>query len=168
MSATRSITRPPTAAVTDEPAVVATAVLETVPRLMRWIREANRANTEPGLTVPQLRAMRLLHRSPGVGVSAIAEHQGIGVASASALVDRLVRRGLVDRTQDPAERRRVMLTLTAEGTARLEATTRATRDRLGVMLRTLTAIQRQDIERAMSVLAAALEPRVGDDQGPRG
>lgn len=124
---------------------------------MRWIRAANRATTGTEVTVPQSRVLMHLRRRPGVGVSAIAEHLGIGVASASALVDRLVRRGFVARTQDPAERRRVILTLTPEGSARLSAATAATRRHLALALADRTPEERTSIVTAMTALLESID-----------
>lgn len=45
----------------------------------------------------------------------MAEHLGITKATASAMIERLVQRGLIDRTPHPQERRQVVLTLTVEG-----------------------------------------------------
>jgi DNA-binding MarR family transcriptional regulator len=135
---------------------VAAAVIDGVPRLMRWIRAANRAGTARELTVPQMRALMLLRRSPGVGISAVAEHQGIGLASASALVDRLVRRGLVDRAQDPDERRRVVLTLTSDGSARLATAIEGTRHHLARALSERTPAERSAIAGSLALLLDSL------------
>jgi DNA-binding MarR family transcriptional regulator len=51
-------------------------------------------------------------RRPGAPLTSVAEHLGVSRSTASALVDRLVRRQLVSRTEDPQKRRCVMLTLT--------------------------------------------------------
>ncbi|MFP5308343.1 MAG: MarR family winged helix-turn-helix transcriptional regulator [Actinomycetes bacterium] len=48
-------------------------------------------------------------------VSAVAEACGRHVSSTSRLVDGLVAKGLVDRAEDPTDRRGVVLTLTAAG-----------------------------------------------------
>jgi DNA-binding MarR family transcriptional regulator len=137
---------------------------------MRWIRTANRATTAADVTVPQSRVLMLLRRTPGIGVSAVAEHLGIGLASASALVDRLVRRGLVDRVQDPAERRRVVLTLTPLGSTRLAIATDATRRHLARALTDLTPVERATITAAMAVLVDSIadwDPDPTTSDGPR-
>jgi DNA-binding MarR family transcriptional regulator len=57
-------------------------------------------------------------------VSAVAEACGRHVSSTSRMVDGLVARGLVDRSEDPEDRRAVVLTLTPAGR---EAVTRVER-----------------------------------------
>ena len=135
---------------------VAALVVDSVPRLMRWVRTGTRADAAPGLTVPQLRVMLLLRRSPGSGVSAVAEHQGVSLASASALVERLVRQGLVDRAQDPKERRRVLLTLTAAGAERLRAVSLGTRRAMARALSHRSPAELAVIAQAMDLLMASV------------
>ena len=97
--------------------MVADAVLETVPRIMRRIRRAMRAGEgrDPGTTLPQLRALLFVRRKPGCSRSTLAEHLGMTPPGCSGLVERLVRAGWLERTIDPDERRRVQLGLTADG-----------------------------------------------------
>jgi len=120
---TRGPVARPAAAASGEPDVSAAAdhVLEAVPRVMRRIRQAMRAEAggPPTTTVPQLRALLYVRRSPGSSLSAMAEHLGMTLPACSALAERLVRAGWLERTIDPAERRRVQLRLTALGMERV-------------------------------------------------
>jgi DNA-binding MarR family transcriptional regulator len=80
------------------------------------------------LTVPQFRAMRYVSRHRGTGLTPLAEHLGMSTSSASALVERLVRSGMVERETDPDERRRIRLEASpagAEVVARAQLGTRA-------------------------------------------
>ncbi|HEX5466120.1 MAG TPA: MarR family winged helix-turn-helix transcriptional regulator [Candidatus Limnocylindrales bacterium] len=101
-------------------------ILEVVPQTMRRIRRQMRAQaTPPGeggptpLTVPQLRALLFIRRKPDVSLSTLSEHLGESAPAASALVERLVRAGLLERRPDPEERRRIQLRLTPDGRARV-------------------------------------------------
>jgi DNA-binding MarR family transcriptional regulator len=97
----------------------ARAVMETVPRVVRAIREEARRGGAPLLTIPQLRTLGFLDRQPGACLGHLAEHLGVSVPTASTLVDRLVGRDLLTRTQDPRERRRLVLALTPLGARHL-------------------------------------------------
>ena len=72
---------------------------------------------ERGITMAQLKALMAVNAAdqPGVAVTVLGSELGIGQSSASLLVDQLVRQGLVTRTADPADRRRVLVTASAEG-----------------------------------------------------
>ena len=88
-------------------------VVETVPEIMRIIRAGVRK--QGTLSVPQVRVLSHLRRQPGSSVSELAFVLDISIPSASALVERLVKKKLVQRQDDPNERRRVLLTLTQDG-----------------------------------------------------
>jgi DNA-binding MarR family transcriptional regulator len=67
------------------------------------------------ISMQQLRAIYVLRDEEIATVGRLAELFGIGLPAASILADRLVRAGFVDRNDDPADRRRVLLTLTRAG-----------------------------------------------------
>src|ERR1700682_3724283 len=67
------------------------------------------------ISMQQLRAMYLLRDEEEASVGRLAELFGIGLPGASLLADRLVRTGYVERRGDPADRRRVLLSLTRGG-----------------------------------------------------
>jgi DNA-binding MarR family transcriptional regulator len=67
------------------------------------------------ISMQQLRALTVLRDEEVATVGRLAELFGIGLPAASILADRLVRAGYVDRNDDPADRRRVLLTLTRAG-----------------------------------------------------
>ena len=57
-----------------------------------------------GLTLSQLRVLHLLRDHPA-SCGQLAEHLGITASTATALIDRLVRRGLLERRPRPGDRR---------------------------------------------------------------
>ncbi|HEV2028444.1 MAG TPA: MarR family transcriptional regulator [Candidatus Dormibacteraeota bacterium] len=67
------------------------------------------------ISMQQLRALYLLRDEEEVPVGRLAELFGIGLPAASLLADRLVRSGFVERRGDPADRRRVLLSLSRAG-----------------------------------------------------
>jgi DNA-binding MarR family transcriptional regulator len=66
-----------------------------------------------GLTLHQLDALMALERSP-LAMRALAERLEISESAATALADRLVAHGLVERRVDPNDRRSVRLVLSGE------------------------------------------------------
>jgi len=62
-------------------------------------------------TIPQIRAMMMLHMAGKSTLKNLASALDISHPSASQMVDRLVEMDMVNRVQDPEDRRRVMLTL---------------------------------------------------------
>jgi len=94
-------------------------IMETVPRVMRFIRREMRAQGSLFLSVPQLRTLVHLDRHPGTDLTSVADHLGVTAATASAVVNRLVHQGLVHREAHPLKRRHVVLSLTRSGSHRL-------------------------------------------------
>ena len=126
-------------------------VLEVVPLGSRWLRAAVRRR-EPSWSLPQLHTLGFLQLNPGASLSELAGHLGVGLPSASTLVSRLVAAGQVDRRDDPAERRRTILTLTPQGEQQLEAALQASREELSQRLRSLPARDLTRVNQALAVL----------------
>jgi len=70
---------------------------------------------ETGLTLPQVLTLYELHDHGPRCVSSVAEVLHLSQPATSQLVDRLVQEGLVDRAEDPRDRRRKRLAITARG-----------------------------------------------------
>ena len=72
------------------------------------------------LSMRQLAALLLLAHREVLSVGGLATDLGISRPVASHLVDQLVQRGLVSRSEDTADRRRTWVCLTAQGQDVLE------------------------------------------------
>jgi DNA-binding MarR family transcriptional regulator len=151
-------TSPPHLNATLTPArASAEAVLDTVPSIMRVIRSHMREGRAEGMSVPQFRALLYLRRNPGTDLSSVAEHLGASMPAVSELVSRLARDGLVIRELDPASRRRVKLTLSAEGERHLAEARERTLDWLTDRLGTIDKERSTGIDGALRDLVAALD-----------
>jgi DNA-binding MarR family transcriptional regulator len=67
------------------------------------------------VTLPQLRVLVMVQDGAPMNMSAVADGLGVNPSNASRTCDRLVRSGLLDRREDPDDRRNVALTLTPAG-----------------------------------------------------
>jgi DNA-binding MarR family transcriptional regulator len=67
-----------------------------------------------GMTLLQLTALHLISALAPLTLTELAQALGTRPSATSAMVDRLIRAGLVCRTPYPQNRRRVQLTLTAD------------------------------------------------------
>lgn len=131
----------------------ATAVLETVPLVMRAIRTRMREGRPEAISVPQFRALIFIRRHPGTDLSAVAGHVGTSLPAASELIARLVRQELVVRETDPGSRRRIRLTLSDAGRTDLEAAELRTTAWL------VDLVARLDADRARTLVAALADLR---------
>jgi DNA-binding MarR family transcriptional regulator len=97
------------------PRECATELLEVVPLIMRMIRSQVRSHSSPELSIPQFRALAFLGRNERAMLSDVSAFLGLTLPSASKLIDGVVCAGFATREIDPADRRRVALTLTPAG-----------------------------------------------------
>ena len=134
--------------------------METVPVVIHFLRAQARSHGTPFLSVPQFRVLVFLYRHPGASLSSAAEHLGVTCPTASVLVDRLVRRGLVDRAAYPQERRRLALTLTTTGAQHLQKARESTRARVAGLLAGLSAAELHKIEEGITLLGKVVTEAV--------
>jgi DNA-binding MarR family transcriptional regulator len=96
------------------------------------------------LSLTQVRVLGIL-QDRQARMSALAAYLGLDKSTMSGLIDRAVARGLVIRSQDPADRRATLVTVSETG---LELA-RSTRDAVGTALAdaigTLTAAERKSL-----------------------
>jgi DNA-binding MarR family transcriptional regulator len=131
---------------------VARLLVQIAPRVVQTMRARIRRAEFGSITVPQMRALRFIRRMPQVSLGELAEFLFISSPSASALVNRLVRQGLV-LVQVPAEnRRRVKLSLTAKGNAAVTKAIELTQDDIADKLRALSPSQFASIRKSLELL----------------
>jgi DNA-binding MarR family transcriptional regulator len=135
----------------------AAKVMETIPLVMRFIRADMRARNATELSVPQFRTLAFLDRNPGASLSALSEHLGVTLATASANTERLVQRDFVDRCDHPAERRRVSLKLTEAGNQHLQKARAQTRAYIADLLNSLSEEQVANIDLGLGLLKQVFE-----------
>ncbi len=68
-----------------------------------------------GVTALQFTALTVLERGDGLTAATLARNSFVTTQSMADLVGALQRRGLVDRLRDPADGRRILITLTDAG-----------------------------------------------------
>jgi DNA-binding MarR family transcriptional regulator len=120
------------------------------------------------LTMSQTKAMYLVLATGPMRMSELAHRLGVTNSTATGQVDRLVELGLVDRHEDPADRRQVVVSATAHGSATLEQFRELNSRRMRELLAHTEAGDLTTIERAIRILdaAAAAEAADTDDAAP--
>lgn len=82
--------------------------------------ETLRVMNEAGLTLPQMVVLHMLHHAGPSPLNRLSDATRLSASATSSLVDRLVERGLVDRAEDPDDRRQKRVAITPAGVALLE------------------------------------------------
>ena len=132
------------------------------PTLLQLARELRREKIA-GVSPHQVGLLVAIKYAPGVTVGDLASDERVSTAAMSKRISRLERDGLVTRTQDDVDRRRVGLTLTDDG----QRTLRRVRSRrtawLASRLDTLSPAELAAVGAAVDALGHLL----ADEEGRR-
>ena len=118
---------------------------------------------DSGLSMGQTNVLFHLHHGSSCGVSDIGELLGVTNPAASQMVHRMVTLGLIERTEDPDDRRAKQLQLTANGRLIVKESIEARRRWMEQLTYTLTSEEQTLIINALNILVDAaqdLEPGV--------
>jgi DNA-binding MarR family transcriptional regulator len=105
-----------------------------------------------GLSMSQLGTLYHLSRMGSSGVSDIGDHLGVTSAAASMMLDRLVQQDLIERSEDPRDRRVKQVVLTGRGRRVLEESTRTRKAWLNDLAKTLSDPEKATITEALDLL----------------
>ena len=108
------------------------------------------------LTMGQLKALMALAQQR-MHVRQLAEALGVGKPAASIIVDRLVQLGLAQRIEDPEDRRYTQVSLTDEGSERVERLHQGKLDRLVQWFEAMDPDDLAALRRGLQALAAIIE-----------
>ncbi len=124
---------------------------ELRPVLLQLNRHLKRELAPLGITAGQAALLHAIRTHPGIGLRALAEHEGVSTPAMSGYIDRLEAAGLVGRLRSESDRRRVGLTVTEAGQRALRSARSRRTAWLAHRLKRLTDDQR-------AAVAAAIEP----------
>ncbi|MER6137622.1 MarR family transcriptional regulator [Streptomyces sp. BV286] len=130
------------------PDPLADQVLDTVESLVAlWVAAAEEVT--PSLSMRQLLALQTVRRRPELNLTALAEHLGIALPTASRLCGRLETAGLLQRTVQPHNRREVQLVVTPQGRRLLADVTERRSVCLAVVFEAMTPEERASMQRGL-------------------
>ena len=109
------------------------------------------------LTIPQLRILMLLELHGSSTGGALAEQTGVGLATMTGMIDRLVAQDLVARHEDPHDRRVRRIALTAEGRRTVADIMTAGADRQRAVLSRLSASELAVVAQACEIMLREAE-----------
>jgi DNA-binding MarR family transcriptional regulator len=108
-----------------------------------------------GLTLRQLRALGIIEHAQPLSLSTLADGLGVNASNASRTCDQLVERGLVLRTQNPEDRRGVLLSLSPAGRRTLATIMKRRRAALGGVVARMSPTDQDTLAAAMDAFTAA-------------
>jgi DNA-binding MarR family transcriptional regulator len=110
-----------------------------------------------GLSMPQLGILFQLHYRGTCGISELSEKFDITNAATSQLVDKLVQGGLIQREEDPHDRRVKRVNLTEKGQKLIQHSTEKRYRWVEGVARGLSAEEREQVNRALDILTRAAQ-----------
>ena len=116
------------------------------------------------LTIQQLRALLVISFWGGASGNELAEGLGVGLATATGIVDRLGAQGLVRRAEDPDDRRIRRVYLTQKGADLIERLTEAGLERKKELL---SGLDLEDLRRLAGVTEKLREAAEAQAEGHR-
>jgi DNA-binding MarR family transcriptional regulator len=136
-----------------------TDVVLVASRALIAVASRSIAAIDESVTLPQFRALVVLDCCGGsCRVGELASELRIQPSTATRLCDRLVRRGLVERHVDEANRREVTVTLSTAGKHLVDEATEVRRVEIGAILARIAPGERRTIVEALSAFRDAAGP----------
>jgi DNA-binding MarR family transcriptional regulator len=132
------------------------AVMEASRVLVAVIAQSIAA-ADQTLTLPQMRVLTIVSRQGPLNLNAVAQSLGVHPSNATRTCNRLVEAGLLDRRDNPEDRRNVVLTLTPEGRDLWEGVMDHRRRSIEQVVRRLTPKEREQLAAGLTAFAAVAE-----------
>jgi len=140
----------------------AAAVIDVLPVAMAAMRSAMRQRIGDGLSVPQFRCLNFIDLHADSTVGEVASFLGVTLATASAMVDRLVQAGHVVAKVAAGDRRRSALRSLPSGQRLLAAMRLSTQADFAQKLRHHLPQDLADLLRGLQLLKSTFEPESTD------
>ena len=108
-------------------------------RVLIGVAARSLAAVEDTVTLTQVRALVIIASRGPLHLAALADDMGVHPSNATRACDRLVAAGLLDRRDNPADRRHLLLTLTDAGRELVDGVMDRRRAAIGQILRAMPA-----------------------------
>lgn len=107
---------------------------------------------EKGLSRSMIGTLFHLSHRGHVGVTDLSEHLGVSSAAASQMLEHLVEEGLIQRTEDPDDRRMKKITLTDKGNQVMKESVSARLGWLDLLSAELSEMEKDQISAAINLI----------------
>jgi len=125
--------------------------------VQRSMRDSARYVKASGFSMPQFFLLMHLYRHDQCGISDLSAHMEITTAAASQLVDKLVQAGLLEREEDPNDRRARQVTLSPVGKQLIEQGIEERYRWVDGLETILTDAEKEKVAEALTLMVRAVE-----------
>ncbi|MGZ4659760.1 MAG: MarR family winged helix-turn-helix transcriptional regulator [Arthrobacter sp.] len=130
------------------------AVMLAADTLLRVVARSV-AEVEDVVNTPQLRVLVLIHTRGPQNLGGVAAELGVHASNATRICDRLVAAGLLERREDPADRRYVRLELSVKGKSLVDSVLDHRRQAIAEVISRMPSGRRPALAAALEAFAAA-------------
>jgi DNA-binding MarR family transcriptional regulator len=127
----------------------------TASRVLVAMAARSLAAVEDEVTLAQYRALVVLRSRGPQPLQALAAELDVVPSTATRMADRLVAKGLIERSVPDDDRRQVLLGLTKDGAALVDRVTRVRRKELAAAIEAMPSAERSALVPALEAFAAA-------------
>jgi DNA-binding MarR family transcriptional regulator len=138
------------------------AVMAAADVLLRVVAHSV-AEVEDIVNTPQLRVLVLIHSRGPQNLGGVAAELGVHASNATRICDRLVSANLLERREDPADRRYIRLELTGKGKDLVNSVLEHRRQAIAEVISRMPAGRRPALAAALEAFAAAAGGRGTSD-----
>ncbi len=130
-------------------------IVTTLRRLLSHLTGDSGVWMELVVTMSQMKVLMLVRENGAMRVGVLAQHLNVSTPTITGIIDRLVREGLVERQDDPSDRRVVLNRLTPQGQALMERLAHRSDDELNRQVASLSEAEQSAVAQALKRLDAA-------------
>jgi DNA-binding MarR family transcriptional regulator len=123
----------------------------------RSMRDQSRYVKSLGFSMPQFFMLMQIYYKKQCGISDLSDHMEITAAAASQTVEKLVQSGLLDRAEDPSDRRAKQITLSAKGRDLIEKSITARFRWVDDLVKTMSSADKAKVHEALTILTEAVK-----------
>lgn len=127
----------------------------TASRVLVGIAAQSMSDVEDIVSVTQFRALVVVAGREAIHLAALAQAMGVHPSNATRTCDRLVALGLLDRRDNPDDRRHLSLTLTENGRQLVDRVLRRRRSTIADVLKRMSAAGRARLAVVLTEFAQA-------------
>lgn len=137
--------------------LIAVDLIEVAPLMIRTVKGEIQMAANGEISHPQYRILANIHRGLNT-VGKIAVSHGVSQPAMSKMVESLVQKGLILRSQESTDRRQVCLKLSATGKKLHQDLKAMAAQSLGKKIKQLPEFEQDKLERALADLKQILGP----------
>ncbi len=140
-------------------------IVELEQRLSRVMRQHQpEVWMDLNLTIAQLKSVFFIANRGSINLRTLAAALGVTPADVTGIVDRLVEQGLVSRTENPEDRRMLLVRATDKGEALVTNLRQTTMGRITDLLSRMNVDELTTLVRGLTSLVRAAEAHEGENK----